>query len=218
MTAWSTLTWTVARAGGFTAYILLTLSVLLGLALSLRWQNQKWPRLLTNEMHSYLALVSLVFIAVHSTAILIDPYIKFGLQDILIPFATSYRTTWVALGIIATYLAIAIWISSQIRPLIGHALWRKLHYATFLVYILTTIHGIATGSDTQTPWALTIYALSILTVTTLLSLRLSQPPKPTPHTQPTPRPSNRTKDLLETRRSRNPADPETPLILKPRRS
>ena len=33
-TLWETVTWDVARAGGFTAYILLTLAVVAGLALS----------------------------------------------------------------------------------------------------------------------------------------------------------------------------------------
>src|SRR5262249_56524643 len=62
---WQQITWDVARAGGMVAYILLTRSVALGLALSMRWQRPRWPRLFTNEMHSFLTLLSLVFIAVH---------------------------------------------------------------------------------------------------------------------------------------------------------
>ncbi len=62
---WQQVTWDTARAGGMVAYCLLTLSVALGLALSMRWQRPRWPRLFTNEMHGFLALLSLVFIAVH---------------------------------------------------------------------------------------------------------------------------------------------------------
>jgi len=40
---WSAVTWDVARAGGLMAYVLLTLSVALGLALSARWQRPRWP-------------------------------------------------------------------------------------------------------------------------------------------------------------------------------
>ncbi|TMC87359.1 MAG: iron reductase, partial [Chloroflexi bacterium] len=46
-TIWQTITWDVARAGGFTAYILLTLAVAVGLALSTQLQSpRRWPRLL----------------------------------------------------------------------------------------------------------------------------------------------------------------------------
>ena len=185
MTTWSTLTWTTARAGGMTAYILLTLSMVLGLALSMRWQRPNWPRLITNELHGFLTLLSLVFIGVHTLAVLLDPYIKFGLQDVLVPLATHYRTIWVALGIVGTYVAIAVWISTQLRPLIGFALWRKLHGATFLVYALSTVHGIATGSDTRTFWGMGIYGLSVLAVGALLAARLLQPTKKAADGHPT---------------------------------
>ena len=98
---WQQVTWDVARAGGFVAYILLTLSVVVGLALSVRWQRPKWPRLLTNELHSYLTLLSLNFIAVHVLAVAIDPYTHFGLKDMLVPLATRYRPLWMSLGIVS---------------------------------------------------------------------------------------------------------------------
>ena len=57
--AWSQVTWDVARAGGLMAYVLLSLSVALGLALSLRWQRPRWPRLITNDMHNFVAGLTL---------------------------------------------------------------------------------------------------------------------------------------------------------------
>ena len=60
---WQAVTWDVARAGGLMAYLLLTLSVALGLALSLRWQRPRWPRLITNELHGFVTLLSLVCLA-----------------------------------------------------------------------------------------------------------------------------------------------------------
>ena len=68
MSTWETVAWTVARAGGLTAYVLLTLAVALGLALSLRWQSPRWPRLITNDLHRFLTLLSLAFIAIHGLA------------------------------------------------------------------------------------------------------------------------------------------------------
>jgi predicted ferric reductase len=172
---WSQVTWDTARAGGMVAYILLTLSVVLGLALSIRWQRPRWPRLITNEMHSYVTLLSLVFIGVHVAAVWLDPYIRFGWTDIFVPFATSYRTVWMAAGIVGTYLMLAVWISSQLRARIGYALWRKLHGLTFAVYVLSTIHGFWTGTDSKQAWALELYAGSVLVVGGLLINRLLTP-------------------------------------------
>lgn len=172
---WSAVTWDVARTGGIVAYILLTLSVVLGLALSMRWQRPQWPRLITNEMHTYLTLLSLVFIAVHVLAVWIDPFTRFSWRDVFIPFATSYHTVWMAAGIVGTYLMLAIWISSQLRSRIGYAWWRRLHTMTFVVYLFSTVHGLGIGTDSKQAWALTLYAGSILVIGALMIRRLLTP-------------------------------------------
>ena len=62
MSIWQTVTWDVARAGGFTAFGLLTLSVAIGLALTLHWQSSFWPRIINSELHNFLTLLSLIFV------------------------------------------------------------------------------------------------------------------------------------------------------------
>ena len=172
-TIWQNVTWDIARAGGFTAYILLTLAVVVGLALSTQIQSpSRWPRLLNNELHNFLTLLSTVFLAVHVLAVWIDPFTHFGWNEILIPLASTYRPVWMALGIVGLYLGIAIGISTWLRPHIGYKLWRRLHVLTLGIFALATIHGIGTGSDTQTPWALGIYLVSIVLVGLLLCRRV----------------------------------------------
>jgi predicted ferric reductase len=172
-TSWQSVTWDIARAGGFTAYILLTLAVIVGLALSTQIQSpSRWPRLLNSELHNFLTLLSTIFLVVHILAVWIDPFTHFGLNEILIPLASSYRPIWMALGIVGLYLGIAIGISTLLRPHIGYKLWRKLHVLTLGVFALATIHGIGTGSDTQTQWALGIYLVSSILVGSLLCRRL----------------------------------------------
>ena len=172
---WQQITWDIARAGGIVSYLLLTLSVVLGLALSMRLQRPRWPRLLTSELHSFVTLLSLVFIVVHVLAVVVDPYTHFGLSDILIPLVSSYRRIWMTAGIVGLYLMLAVWISSQLRSRISYSLWRRLHTLTFVVFILTTIHGLATGTDTRQPWALEMYTVSVFLVTALLLNRLLTP-------------------------------------------
>jgi predicted ferric reductase len=181
-TLWQAVTWDVARAGGFTAYILLALAVIVGLALSTQLQSpSRWPRLLNSELHNFLTLLSTIFVGVHVLAVWVDPFTRFGWKDIFIPFLSNYRTFWMALGIIALYLGIAIGISTWLRPRIGYKLWRKLHVLTLVIFALATIHGLGTGSDTQTPWALGIYLTSIAIVGILFCRRMFAMPKKQKH-------------------------------------
>jgi Ferric reductase like transmembrane component len=178
MSSWSAITWDVARAGGFTAFLLLTLSVALGLALSLQLQAPRWPRLINNELHNFVTVVTLVFIGIHVLAVWLDPFTQFGLAEVFLPFVSHYRPLWMGLGIVAAYLALAIALSVYFRPRVGYAWWRRLHYLTFAVYALTVVHGIATGSDTRTWWGIAIYGGSALLVTALLWRRLARPAAP----------------------------------------
>ncbi len=176
MGVWQSITWDIARAGGFTAYILLTLSVAIGLALTLQWQSPgKWPRLLNSELHNFTTLLALIFTGIHVLAVWIDPFTSFGWNEVLIPFVSHYRPLWMALGIVGLYLGLAIGLSTWLRPLIGYAWWRRLHVLTLLLYALVTVHGIATGSDTQTWWGVLIYVSSVALIGGLLLSRLLTP-------------------------------------------
>jgi methionine sulfoxide reductase heme-binding subunit len=189
MTLWQTVTWDVARAGGFTAYVLLTLAVAVGLMLSAQLQSpSRWPRLINSELHNFLSLLSTNFLVVHVLAVWVDPFTHFGWNEVFIPFVSHYRPVWMALGIVALYLGIAIGISTWLRPHIGYTWWRRLHVLTLGIFALAAIHGIGTGSDTQTWWGLGIYVVSIVLVGSLLCRRLFAPAKkrkPTPVSPPT---------------------------------
>lgn len=185
MSAWGEVTWTVARAGGFTAYILVTLSVALGLALSMHWQSaRRWPRLVNSELHNFVTLLSLVFVVVHILAVWIDPFTRFGFAEVFIPFVSHYRPFWMAFGIIALYLGIAVALSTLIRPRIGYLWWRRLHLLTLVLFVLVTAHGIATGSDTRSWWGMLIYLGSVVLVGGLLCVRLLVPATPSGRAHP----------------------------------
>jgi len=170
---WPSVTWYTARAGGFTAYVLFTLAVIVGLALSTKLQSpSRWPRLINSELHNFLTLLGAIFLGVHILAAWVDPFTRFGWNEIFIPFASHYRAVWMAFGIVTLYLGIAIAISTLLRPYIGYKWWRRLHVVTLGLFVLATIHGIFTGSDGQTWWALGIYAVSSILVGGLLCRRI----------------------------------------------
>jgi uncharacterized membrane protein YbhN (UPF0104 family) len=51
----------------------------------------------------------------------------------------------VAWGIAALYLLIAVEITSLVRRSLPNRLWRRVHYASFAIFALATIHGVAAG-------------------------------------------------------------------------
>lgn len=172
MTDVGQLTWTVARAGGFLAYGLLTASVVVGLFLGLGWRSRIWTRFVTTETHRFVTLVGIVFVGIHAIALALDPFIGFGPLEIVLPGLSHYRPLWVALGIVGGWLALAVWASEYLRPRIGYRWWRRFHVLAFGAWALATIHGIGTGSDTRTPWALAVYGVSLALVVGLIALRL----------------------------------------------
>jgi len=169
---WQQLTWDVARIGGFVAYALVLGSVVLGLVLANGWRSVRYPRFVTTELHRFITLLAIVFTAVHGLAVAVDPFARFAPAEILVPFLSHYRPAWMALGIIGAYLLVALHLSERLRSRIGYAAWRRLHALTFAVYVLVTLHGLATGSDTRAPWAIALYVGGAVAVGSLLVVRL----------------------------------------------
>lgn len=166
--------WFVARGSGMAAYVLLTASVALGIAVSRHWHGDRWPRLLVDAAHRWLTLIFFLFIAIHTVTVLVDPFTHFGLRDVVVPFGSAYRTIWLGLGVIASELALAIGASVLVRPWIGYRSWHALHVLTYLLFPLSLLHSIGTGTDTQEPWAAAIYAASVAVVFGVLIWRTMQ--------------------------------------------
>jgi sulfoxide reductase heme-binding subunit YedZ len=166
-----TMYWYVVRGSGFVVFILLSLGVVLGLLMSLRWRSHAWPRIITEELHRYVMLVAGIFLALHIGSTLLDSYVHFELYQVFVPFTSSYRVIWMSAGIVAMYLAMALYASIYLRRFIGYRLWRALHYGGFFAWVLALVHGITTGTDTRARWALAIYGGSALIVALLLAAR-----------------------------------------------
>jgi sulfoxide reductase heme-binding subunit YedZ len=166
------LTWVVARASGIVGYVLVTAAVAFGIGLSLKVRSVAWPRFVTTEVHRRISLLALVFTIVHGVTLWLDPFMAFTPLEVLVPFASHYRAAWVALGIIAGDLMLALWLSERLQRRIGYAWWRRLHYLTCAAWVLVSVHGLASGSDSRTAWGAAIYGAGTLLVLALLFYRL----------------------------------------------
>lgn len=171
----SRLPWYLSRAAGISAYLSLTASTVLGLAIATRIADRWLSRPVVFTLHEQLAWLGLTATGLHVGALLMDSHISLRVADLLIPFASPYRPLAMALGIVSAYLVIAITGSFYIRARIGQRAWRLLHMASFATFALATGHGIMAGSSTSQPWMQWMYLLSGGTVLFLTNYRLLLP-------------------------------------------
>jgi sulfoxide reductase heme-binding subunit YedZ len=148
--------WLLARASGMTAYVLVTLSVLAGLVLKSRPFARLRPGTVT-QIHRALALNAVAAIAAHGIALVLDTTVKVSPLALAIPGLISYRPLATSLGVLAAELTILVYVSFSLRRRIGMRAWRAVHWTTYAVFALATVHGLAAGTDSSRPWAGFLY-------------------------------------------------------------
>jgi sulfoxide reductase heme-binding subunit YedZ len=164
--------WFAARGGGIVSLLLSTAVVCLGLITAMRWQGPGWPRFLTVALHRQVALLSVVFVAVHVVAAVFDPFASLGVLAAVVPLASSYRPIPVALGVISLYLLIAVIITSLLRDRIGLRLWRTVHWAAYAAWPMAVVHSLYAGSDAFAPWMIAIVGGCVAAVLVALVMRI----------------------------------------------
>jgi predicted ferric reductase len=141
--------WYLGRSAGLVAYWLLFASVLMGLAVSSRvfdgWLGRAW----VFELHKFLSLFVLLVVFFHAMIMLPDPYARFSIPDLLVPFQAQRDPGPMALGIVGLYGLAIISASFYMKRFLGQNGWRTLHYLTFVLFVLSLTHGLLMGTDTE---------------------------------------------------------------------
>ena len=167
----SPIDWYAARAAGIVAYLLLTAVVAIGVGLAGRMNGNGWPSFAVADVHRFGGLLVGMFIGIHVLTIAVDSYMRFSLAQLAVPFASSYRPIWVALGIVAAELLLALAIANRLRHTLRFRWWKRTHYLNFAVWAAATLHGIGSGTDRGALWMTAIYAASVALVLALLAVR-----------------------------------------------
>jgi sulfoxide reductase heme-binding subunit YedZ len=178
--------WILARASGLTAYFLLTLSVLAGLVLKSRPFGRALSAAAVTDTHRFLATLGLGAVSLHGLTLVLDSTIRISPTALIVPGLAPYRPIWTAFGVLALDLMMLVILSFPLRKRIGMKSWRRLHWATYAIFALATLHGLVAGTDTPTPWAFSLYVGSVGAVCFATAWRaLNRPVRPTP--KPTPK-------------------------------
>jgi hypothetical protein len=165
-----TFPWYIARAAGLVSWALLAAATLWGLALSTKALGKRPRANWLLDMHRWLGGTALAFTGVHVAAVLADQYTHFGLGDILVPFASKWHPVAVAWGVVAGYLLLAVELTSLARARLSKRVWRRVHMASFVLFVMATIHGLSAGTDAKSAIARFV-ALAVGTVFVGLTAR-----------------------------------------------
>lgn len=152
--------------------VLLSAVVVLGILSVLRVQSTGWPRFLTVGLHRNLALMTLVFLALHIVTAVVDPFTHLGWLAAVVPFSSYYRTFWLGLGTIAFELLLAVVLTSLVRGLIGQVAWRLVHWLTYACWPFAVLHGVGTGTDAWSAWLFALQAICVVAVLAAVAYRL----------------------------------------------
>jgi predicted ferric reductase len=156
--------WFVTRSAGIIAYLLLWFSTIWGLAIPSKIISPTLEQSYTFDFHEFLSLLSIVFIFLHITVLLVDRYLPYTIFQLLIPFISPYRPFWVGIGIISFYLILLVTFTFYLRSRIGTAAFRVIHLSSFLGYFGATLHGLYAGTDSPLPVMQILYKGSALVV------------------------------------------------------
>lgn len=167
--------WLASRAAGVVALLCITASVAVGLAMAGRVSRRPGLARTLISVHQQTALVGLVAIAVHGITLLGDKFLSPSIGDVALPFTSSYAPMWTGLGVTGGWLAAILGLSYWVRHRIGPALWRRLHRATVLVYVLSVAHTLGAGTDASEPWMLALLVGTGAPVLFLFIMRIVTP-------------------------------------------
>jgi sulfoxide reductase heme-binding subunit YedZ len=164
--------WLMSRSAGVVAWLALSASLVIGLAMALKLT----PRALTPRLrvaHERIALVALGTVAAHGLLLLGDGFLRPSLLDLLVPFSINHAPFWTGLGTIAGYVMAALSLSYYARRRIGARRWRNAHRFIPIAWLLGVAHVIGAGTDIGDLWLQVPFALTVGAVLALLALRVS---------------------------------------------
>lgn len=165
--------WYLGRGTGVVLLVVLTLTLVLGIATRSGRTLPGLPRFAVGDLHRSTSLLAGCLLAVHITALTLDPQAQLRWLDAVLPFGAAWRPLWVGFGAVALDLIIAVIATSLLRHRIGRRAWRTVHWAAYAVWPLALAHSLGAGTDAGTVWFRGVAALCLLAVVSAVGWRCS---------------------------------------------
>ncbi len=151
--------WYVVRASGLVAGVSLVILMLSGIGAVTGHTFRFLEPLTAWATHRALGIVLAVSTAIHVVTLLFDQFVPFNVTQLLVPWASQYKplivfginlgSVFVALGILAFYVALAVVVSSLFWIDKKQKIWKFLHIASYFVIAAVFFHALFLGTDTS---------------------------------------------------------------------
>jgi sulfoxide reductase heme-binding subunit YedZ len=152
--SWS---WYLTRASGLIAAAALIVLLLSGIG-QITGDTFRFLEPLTAwASHRALGLTFIIAVLVHMFTLLFDHFVPFSLWQILLPWLSSYKpitvyglhlgSLYVALGVVAFYLTLAIVLTSIFWIDKKPYVWKLIHLVSYIVIAMVFIHALYLGTD-----------------------------------------------------------------------
>ncbi len=170
-TAGPSLDWYLTRSTGAVALLLLTFTLVLGVADVQRWSSPRWPRFVVDSLHRSVSLLALAFLVAHILTAVLDTFAPISLIAAFVPFVSSYRPFWLGLGAVAFDLLLAVILTSLLRPRLKPGVWRATHWLAYACWPIALLHTLGTGSDVKSTWLLVLSVACLAAVAAAVLVR-----------------------------------------------
>jgi predicted ferric reductase len=139
--------WYVTRSTGLVSWGLVSAAVIWGLAVSTRVMAGRPTPAWLLDLHRFLGGLAVAFTGLHLASLVADSYTHFAVAELLVPLRSTWRPLAVAWGVLALYLLVAIELTSLAQRRLPRRLWRRVHGTSLVLFVLTTVHAFAAGSE-----------------------------------------------------------------------
>ena len=184
---------TASAATGVICMVLLSAAVVLGILVDRRARLPGLPRFAGLSSHRHVSLLAVGFLAIHILTAMAAPYARIGPAAAIIPFASAYQRSWLALGSVAADLMVALIITSLLRRHLSFRTWRAVHWLAYACWPAALAHSIGTGGGMRAGRLLDLAVACAAAVLAAASWRVagalrSRPGRSGPPERPAPGP------------------------------
>ena len=149
--------WYATRATGLVALVLLTCHDSCSASSPpTAVSSPRWPGFALQDLHRRVSVIAMVFLAGHILTSVIDTYVHIGWAAIVVPFASSYKRLWVALGAVGVDLLLAVAVTSWLRHRMRARTWRAVHWLAYLSWPVALAHAFGMGTDMGQRWVIAL--------------------------------------------------------------
>lgn len=144
--------WYAARAAAMSAFAVLSVSLLTGMALRTSLLGAVARNRAVLALHGFLSWFWVPLVVVHVGCLLLDGTARIGVLDLVIPFRVAYAPVAVGLGSVGLVLLVLVGVTSAVRRRLSPVVWRWIHRLSYPMFVLFLVHAQLAGSDfSRTP-------------------------------------------------------------------